>query len=132
MSFSTKILGNDMIYSHFEGRREIAVAMEQLNPIAKLQNLLNAEESHFNFASQYMDSTTVIPLSVGLPLNLMVRGQVVADMRGALKTDLKSLFKSGKGDIAWKLHPSAAVSIDASMSVDAVVANGKPLIFSDK
>ena len=119
-------MGNDISYSHFEGHEEIAMALQQMNPIAQLQKMLNTEETHFNFASQYIDSTYVIPLSVGLPLNLAVRGNIVADVRGALKTDLKSLFQSGKGDVLWKLHPSAVVSLDASMSVDAVAASGKP------
>lgn len=114
-----------MSYSHFEGHKEIAGAFQSVNPLVKLHKILNTEESHFNFASQYVDSHYVIPLSIGLPLNLVARGQVVADLRGALKTDLKSLFQSGKGDVSWKLHPSAAVSFDASMSVDAVVTNGK-------
>lgn len=122
-------MGNDISYSHFEGHKEIAMAMQQMNPIAKLQKMLNTEETHFSLASQYIDATNAIPLSVGLPLNLAVRGHVVADVRGALNTELKSLFLSGKGDVTWKLHPSAAVSFDASMSVDAGVASGKSGFF---
>ena len=120
MSASVKVFGNEVAHRHWEGRKEILERIRKLNPISKLHNLMNGEENQFSYASQYIDSTHTIPLGVGLPLNLMAQGQVVAEIRGHMRTDLKSIFSSGKGEIMWKVHPSAAVIFNGAMSVDAI------------
>lgn len=124
MSMSLKLFGNDFGYWRWEGREEILKTFSQLSPVSRMQNMLNGEDKSFSYAAQYIDSTHVIPLSVGLPMKLMARGQVVADVRGNMRTELKSLLKSGKGEISWKLHPSVAVNFDASMTVDAIAVQG--------
>ncbi len=117
---SLKVFGNEVGYGHWEGRNEILERIRKLSPISKLHNLMNGEENQFSYASQYIDSTHTIPLAVGLPLNLMAQGQVVAEIRGHMRTDLKSVFSSGKGEVVWKMHPSAAVIFNGAMSVDAI------------
>ncbi len=121
MSLSLKILGNDVSYERWEGRQEILQSFfNKLNPLSKLHNMMDGEEKSLSHSAQYMDSTFSLPLSVGLPLKLMGRGNVVADVRGQLRTDLKSILRSGKGDISWKIHPSAAVNFDGTLLVDAI------------
>ena len=117
---SLKVFGNEVGYGHWEGRNEILERIRKLSPISKLHNLMNGEENQFSYASQYIDSTHTIPLGIGLPLNLMAQGQVVAEIRGHMRTDLKSVFSSGKGEVVWKMHPSAAVIFNGAMSVDAI------------
>ena len=120
MSMSMKVFGNEVGYGHWEGRKEILERFKKLSPTSKLHNLMNGEENQFSYASQYIDSTHTIPLGVGLPLNLMAQGQVVAEIRGNMRTDLKSIFSSGKGEVVWKVHPSAAVFFNGAMTVDAI------------
>jgi hypothetical protein len=120
MSMSMKVFGNEIGYGHWEGRNEILERFRKLNPTSKLHNLMNGEENQFSYASQYIDSTHTIPLGVGLPLNLVAQGQVVAEIRGNMRTDLKSIFSSGKGEVVWKVHPSAAVIFNGAMTVDAI------------
>lgn len=115
-----KVFGNEIGYGHWEGRNEILERFRKLNPTSKLHNLMNGEENQFSYASQYIDSTHTIPLGVGLPLNLVAQGQVVAEIRGNMRTDLKSIFLSGKGEVVWKVHPSAAVIFNGAMTVDAI------------
>ncbi len=115
-----KVFGNEIGYGHWEGRNEVLERFRKLNPTSKLHNLMNGEENQFSYASQYIDSTHTIPLGVGLPLNLVAQGQVVAEIRGTMRTDLKSIFSSGKGEIVWKVHPSAAVIFNGAMTVDAI------------
>lgn len=117
---SMKVFGNEIGYGHWEGRNEILERFRKLNPTSKLHNLMNGEENQFSYASQYIDSTHIIPLGVGLPLNLVAQGQVVAEIRGNMRTDLKSIFSSGKGEVVWKVHPSAAVIFNGAMTVDAI------------
>ncbi len=117
---SMKVFGNEIGYGHWEGRNEILERFRKLNPTSKLHNLMNGEENQFSYASQYIDSTHTIPLGVGLPLNLVAQGQVVAEIRGNMRTDLKSIFSSGKGEVVWKVHPSAAVIFNGAMTVDAI------------
>ena len=120
-----KFFGAEIGYGHWEGRKEIFESISRLSPVSKLQQLMNGEEKQFSYATQFIDSTQVVPLSSGLPMNLMARGQVVADLRGSLRTDLKSILKQGKGEIIWKVHPSAVVSFDGAVTVDAVAVHGK-------
>jgi hypothetical protein len=120
MSMSMKVFGNEIGYGHWEGRNEILERFRKLNPTSKLHNLMNGEENQFSYASQYIDSIHTIPLGVGLPLNLVAQGQVVAEIRGNMRTDLKSIFSSGKGEVVWKVHPSAAVIFNGAMTVDAI------------
>lgn len=117
---SMKVFGNEIGYGHWEGRNEILERFRKLNPTSKLHNLMNGEENQFSYASQYIDSIHTIPLGVGLPLNLVAQGQVVAEIRGNMRTDLKSIFSSGKGEVVWKVHPSAAVIFNGAMTVDAI------------
>lgn len=125
MSLSMKIFGNEVGFGHWEGRKEILENIQKLNPISKLNHLMNGEENQFSYAAQYIDSTHTIPLAIGLPLNLVAQGQVVADIRGNMRTDLKSIFSRGQGEIVWKIHPSTAVSFNGAMTIDAVAAKGK-------
>ena len=124
MSLSMKVFGSEISYGHWEGSKEIYDSISGLSPVSKLQKLMNGEENQLSYASQFIDSTQVVPLSSGLPMNLIARGQVVADFRGSLRTDLKSILKNGKGEIIWKVHPSAVVSFDGAMTVDAVAIHG--------
>lgn len=124
MSLSMKIFGNEIGYGHWEGRKEVLNWVQGLSPTTKLHNLMNGQEKQFSYATEYIDSTHVIPLSVGLPLNLMARGQVVADFRGNMRTDLKSILSKGQGEIIWKAHPSASVNFNGAMIVDAVAIKG--------
>lgn len=119
-----KLFGNEIGYGHWEGRQEVLEWFRQLSPTSRLHNLMNGEEGQYSYAAQYIDSTHIIPLAVGLPLNLLARGDIVADIRGSMKTDLKSMFSRGQGEIVWKVHPSAAVNFNGAMTVDAIVVKG--------
>lgn len=126
-----RLFGSDVGYSRWEGRKEILQTLGRINPVSKLHHLMNGEEVNFSYASQYIDSTYVVPLSAGLPLKLMARGHVITDVRGHLKTDFQSMLKTGKGDMSWKIHPSAAINFDGSMTVDALAVNGKTPFFKN-
>ncbi|XP_057368025.1 uncharacterized protein LOC130689027 [Daphnia carinata] len=122
MSLSMKIFGNEVGFGHWEGRKEVLENIQKLNPISKLNHLMNGEEKQFSYAAQYIDSTHTLPLAIGLPLNLVAQGQVVADIRGNMRTDLKSIFSRGQGEIAWKIHPSAAINFNGAITIDAIAA----------
>lgn len=127
MSLSMKLFGNEVGYGHWEGRKEVFERIQKLNPISKFSRLMNGDENQFSYATQYIDSTHTMPLAIGLPLNLMAQGQVVADVRGNMRTDLKSIFSRGQGEVVWKIHPSAAVNFNGAMTVDAIAVKGKKM-----
>lgn len=115
-----KLFGNEFSYGRWEGKKEVLDWTRQLSPTNRLHNLMNGEENRFSYSAQYIDSNYVIPLTVGLPLNLIARGQVVADIRGSMRTDFKSILSRGQGEIIWRAHPSAVINFDGAMMVDAV------------
>lgn len=125
MSMSMKMFGNELGYGRWAGRSELLDSFRQLNPIFKMQKMMQGEEGQFSYATQFIDATQVLPTSAGLPLNLVARGHAVADVRGSLRADLKAILSRGLGEIGWKLHPSADVNFDGSMTVDAVAVSGK-------
>lgn len=120
-----KLFGNEIGYGHWEGQKEVLEFIQHVSPTMKLHDFMNGNDKHFSYSAQYIDSTHVIPLSVGLPLSMTARGQVVASFRGNMQTDLKSIFSRGQGEIVWKAHPSASVSFSGAMVVDAVAVKGK-------
>ena len=124
MSLSMKLMGNEIGYGHWKGREEVLQWFRQLNPTSRLHNLMNGEEVQSSYATQYIDSTRILPLGAGLPLTLLARGEVVADIRGNMRTDLKSMLSRAQGEIAWKIHPSAAVNFNGAMTVDAIAVKG--------
>ena len=83
MSLSMKLMGNEIGYGHWEGREEVLQWFRQLNPTSRLHNLMNGEDVQSSYATQYIDSTRILPLGAGLPLTLLARGEVVAEkLRG--------------------------------------------------
>lgn len=78
----------------------------------------------YQHAAQLMDATRVLPLSVGLALNLTARASAVVEVRGSVRADPGRLLTERRGQIDWNLHPSAVVTFDGAMIVDAHVAKG--------
>ena len=122
MAFSVKVMGSEIRHDRWEGMEEISQSIRKWNPVSKLQSLMNGQDLLYNRASQLLDSSLVVPTAVGLPLNLTARAHSVVEIRGEMHTDLRTLLSRGQGTVNWNVHPSAAVTFDASMTVDAKVA----------
>lgn len=115
-----KLFGSDLGYGQWEGEKEILSLASQLSPTAKLSRLMNGQDIHYDYAAQVIDTTHAMPLAVGLPLNMMARAEVMAEVRGNMRTDLKALLTKGAGEMMWKIHPSASITFNGEMVVDAV------------
>lgn len=112
-----------MSYVRWTGRSELLKSAKRINPIAYVQNVMSGEGSHSSYSAQLVDVTQVTPTCSGLPLNLLARGYVVADFRSNMRADVQSILKNGRGEIAWKIHPSADINFEGSVTVDAVAVS---------
>ena len=86
--------------------------------------MLNGHQVVYNHAAQFADFVHIVPMGVGLPLNLAAKAQAIIDIRGSVNADWRSIFSHAKGDIHWNVHPSVAVHVDTKMIVDTTFIKG--------
>ncbi|XP_063238564.1 uncharacterized protein LOC134540049 isoform X2 [Bacillus rossius redtenbacheri] len=118
-----KIFGNEFSYNTFVGMEEIMSALSSVNPVNRIQQILSGKEINFSKAMLLLDTTYVVPTGVGLPVSLNAVGT------GAMNVVLSGLLKASDFlttrhlDIESKIHPSIALDVVGTMSVDAYYAS---------
>jgi Domain of unknown function (DUF1943) len=70
MAFSVKVMGSEIRHDRWDGMKEISESIRKWNPVSKLQSLINGQDLLYNRASRLLGSSLVVPMAVGLPLNL--------------------------------------------------------------
>ncbi|XP_063394239.1 uncharacterized protein LOC134679271 [Cydia fagiglandana] len=113
-----KVFGNEISYWNAEGNDEIVKSLERLNPQLRILEILSGKEISYNKASLFLDTTFSVPTGCGLPLNMNLMGTSYVNTKLS-GTMLDKFRQSGNLDFEGKIHPSVAVNIAATMSVNA-------------
>lgn len=115
-----RVFGNEIYYTDIHDWE--MPSTDRASYMEMFQNLADgSSQMDFTKAVQFLDIQLSIPTHMGLPLKLKLTASSVMSMKAQGKADLRSLFM-GQLDINGQLRPSAALSVQAEMSVDAFYA----------
>ncbi|XP_069692884.1 uncharacterized protein Apoltp isoform X2 [Periplaneta americana] len=122
-SIGMKIFGNELRYHKFSGDREIKAALNAINPVEKIKQLLSGKEINYNKATLFLDTSYVVPTATGLPISLSAIGTAAVNLQisGSLKA--ADFLKTHELDVEGKIRPSVAIDIVGTMGVDAYYAS---------
>ncbi|GLH12109.1 Apolipophorins, partial [Gryllus bimaculatus] len=118
-SLGLKVFGNELRYHTLDGDDEVADALNKVNPVRLLQQLLSGQEINYNKATMFMDADYVVPTGGGLPLSLNAFGTAAVSLKmsGSLKGG--NFLQTGELDVTGNIRPSVAVNVVGTMGVDA-------------
>ncbi|PNF37376.1 hypothetical protein B7P43_G17198, partial [Cryptotermes secundus] len=122
-SVAMKIFGNELRYYKFSGDEEIMAALNSINPIKNIKQLLSGKEINYNKAALFLDTSYTVPTATGLPISLSAVGTAAVNlqMSGSLKA--ADFLKTHELDVEGKIRPSVAIDIVGTMGVDAYYAS---------
>ncbi|XP_041972420.1 uncharacterized protein LOC121728328 [Aricia agestis] len=122
---SFRVFGNEISFWSAEGNDEIQKSLQRLDPKLRILEILSGKEISYNKASLFLDTTFSVPTGCGLPLNMNLMGTSYVNTKMA-GTVVDKFSRSGNLDFEGKISPSVAVSVAATMSVnaDSLAASG--------
>ncbi|XP_012280436.1 uncharacterized protein LOC105699757 [Orussus abietinus] len=119
IGFGFKIFGNELKYTMLNGDAEIRSALTSLNPWEKVKQILSGKEIHYENTAMFMDTSYVVPTTVGLPIRLDLGGSAACNFKLSGLLDSKNLINNGEMELAGNIMPSVSVDITGTMMVDA-------------
>lgn len=117
-SYYLKLFGNELYYHNFKGIENALPEITFSNVFDVIRKLAAKESIEYTKSYDLIKSDFTFPTIAGLPIKLSLDGKAVV----GLKLDGQFSFESlNSFNIEGTFHPSAAVTIDAAMLVDAFV-----------
>lgn len=100
-----KIFGNELKFVILNGDEEIRTTIKDLNPWTKIKQILSGQEIHYENTGMIMDSSYVVPTSVGLPVRLELTASAACNFKisGLLQSD--KIFTHGELDFVGSIMP---------------------------
>jgi hypothetical protein len=116
--FGNEIKAGDIFSFDLEAIKNKFNFLDWLVELAKDHNIDVTKNFHF------LDATVVIPTGTGMPIKLNAEGSATVGLTARGKVDVRHILSTPSVfDVSGSVRPSAALEIDASMGVDAVVAS---------
>ena len=113
-----KMFGNDMYYNNFRGMKSIYKETESPDLMKFIIEMARKGKADYTKSKQLIDTTVVIPSISGFPISLKINSSATVGIQMEGKFNVKNMRNI---DIEGKIHPSAAIEVDASLSIDAFV-----------
>ncbi|CAD5111637.1 DgyrCDS929 [Dimorphilus gyrociliatus] len=115
-----RVFGNEIYYTDVHDWN--FPSTNRASYMEMFQNMADGSSAmDFTKSVQFLDLEMSIPTHMGLPLKLKLTASSTMNLKAQGKADFRSLFM-GQLDINGQLRPSAALAVQAEISVDAIYA----------
>lgn len=106
ISFGYKVFGNDLKFTMLDGDKEIRTALTNLNPWKKIEQILSGKEIlEYRDMALFLDSSFVVPSTVGLPIRLDVVGSAACNIQLSGILDSMKLTSNGELQVNGNIIP---------------------------
>ncbi|KAK9890371.1 hypothetical protein WA026_010464 [Henosepilachna vigintioctopunctata] len=122
VSISVKLFGNDLKYSTFSGYIELKEAINHLNPLHYLRQILSSREINYHKAVMFLDTSYSIPSGAGLPISLSAVGTSSLNMKLFGTLEAENFAKNRELKMKADIRPTASLDITTGLCVDAFYA----------
>ncbi|XP_050528812.1 uncharacterized protein LOC126898616 isoform X2 [Daktulosphaira vitifoliae] len=118
ISMAFKLFGNEIKFLRLNGVDEINEAIKSFDIYNIMKNFMNGKEFKYDRSAMFMDLKYVVPTGIGMPLALDVVGTSVINFNMSSYINSDAFKQLGEFKLQGKLHPSLALNLEGSMTMD--------------